>query len=78
MGAPGWYGKRQLRTDTTLDLVGSIDPRIREELDRRITKAKVYSADVVYEYWPEVKNRLISDRENTFLDDVLSIAKATR
>lgn len=78
MGAPGWRGKKQLRTDTTIDLIGAIDPRMRDELERRIAKAKVYSADVVYEYWPEVKNRLISDRENTFLDDILAIAKATR
>jgi hypothetical protein len=78
MKQPGWNGKRRLRTDTTLDLIGSIDPRVREELDRRVKKAKVYDAETVYEYWPEVKNRLISDRENTFLKDILAIAKASR
>jgi hypothetical protein len=78
LGATGWIGKRRLRTDTTMNLIGSIDPRIRDELERRITKAKVYSAETVYEYWPEVKNRLISDRENTFLDDILAVAKVTR
>ena len=77
MKAPGWAGKKPLRTDTTLDLIGAIDPRMRDELERRVKKAKVYNADVVYEYWPDVKNRLLSDRENTFLDDVLAIAKAT-
>jgi hypothetical protein len=78
MKQPGWYNKRQLPVDTTMDLIGEIDPRMRDELERRIKKAKVYSADVVYEYWPDVKDRLISDRENTFLDDVLAIAKATQ
>ncbi len=78
MREPGWYGKRPLRTDTTINMIEAIDPRVRDELERRIAKAKVYNADVVYEYWPEVQNRLISDRENTFLDDVLAIAKAVR
>lgn len=77
-GEPGWFGKRPLPVDTTLDVIESIDPRVREEFERRIKKAKVYSADVVYEYWPEVKDRLLSDRENTFLKDIVSIAKASQ
>lgn len=75
---PGWGGKKRMNTETTLNLIGSIDPRMREELDRRIAKAKVYNAEIVEEYWPEVQDRLIRDRENAFLKDVIAVAKAVR
>lgn len=78
MDAPGWRGKKPLRTETTLDLIRQIDPRAAEELNRRITKAKVYSGSVVQEYWPEARDRLIRDHENTFLKDIVAIAKVTR
>ncbi len=78
MRAPGWGDKRRLSVDKSLDLIGAIDPRVREELDRRIAKAKVYNAELVEEYWPEVKDRILRDRENTFLDDLVTIAKVTR
>ena len=46
-----------------------------EELERRMKKAKVYNAETVYEYWPEVRDRVLNDREAAFLKDVVSIAK---
>lgn len=76
MKAPGWENKAPLDTEKTLELIDAINPAIGDELQRRIKKAKVYSAQVVQDYWPEVKDRLIEDRENTFLGDIVSIAKA--
>lgn len=76
--APGWAGKRELGLEPTHDLISAIDPRVSEELDRRLNKAKVYSFDIVNEYWPEVRDRLNRDRENTFLKDILTIAKVAR
>ncbi len=35
-------------------------------------------AETVFEYWREVRNRLITDRDAAFLDDLVAIAKATR
>lgn len=78
MGAPGWAGKAMVDTKTTLNLIGRIEPRALEELQRRIDKAKVYDFKTITGYWPEVKNRLLRDRENTFLDDILSVAKVMR
>jgi hypothetical protein len=78
MQAPGWAGKKMVNTQTTLNLIGKIEPRVRDELQRRIEKAKVYDFKTITSYWPEVKNRLLRDRENTFLDDILSVAKVMR
>jgi len=78
MGAPGWAGKRVISAQSTIDLLAAIDPRVSEELVRRIDKANVYSFDTVNTYWPEVKDRLLRDRENTFLKDILTIAKVMK
>lgn len=78
MQAPGWAGKKMVDTKTTLNLIGAIDPRVRDELQRRIDKAKVYDFKMIVQYWPEVKNRLLRDHENSFLDDILSVAKVMR
>lgn len=75
MQAPGWAGKKMVDTQTTLDLINSVEPRVGEELQRRVAKAKVYDFKTIVDYWPEVKNRLVTDRENSFLDDIVSVAK---
>lgn len=74
---PGWKGKTPLPTDTTMALLLQIHPGLQAELSRRLKKAKVYSAETVQEYWPEARNRLLSDRENAFLGDLVSVAKVT-
>lgn len=78
MRTPGWVNKKPLDVEASVDLLGATEPRVAEELARRIRKAKVYPGDFVQEYWPEVRDRLTRDRENTFLKDVLAIAKALR
>ncbi len=78
MQAPGWAGKKMVDTKTTVNLIGKIDPRVRDELQRRIDKAKVYDFKTITNYWPEVKNRLLRDHEHSFLDDILSVAKVMR
>lgn len=74
---PGWANKSPLPTDTTVNLLLQIHPGVQAELMRRLRKAKVYSAETVQNYWPEARNRLLSDREQAFLGDLISVAKAT-
>ena len=74
---PGWANKSPLPTDTTVNLLLQIHPGVQAELMRRLRKAKVYSAETVQNYWPEARNRLLSDRESAFLGDLISVAKAT-
>lgn len=78
MGAPGWAGKEMLDTQSTIDLVAAVEPRVGEELNRRIKKANVYSFDAVNTYWPEAKDRLLRDHENTFLKDLVTVAKVAQ
>lgn len=75
---PGWANRPPLDVETTFDMLGAVEPRVLEELNRRLKKAKINSAETVRDYWPEVKDRLLMDRENTFLKDILTIAEATR
>lgn len=75
---PGWSGKKQIDVAGTLALLEAVEPRVRAELARRLEKAKVYDASVVFEYWPEVKDRVLRDRDAAFLDDIVTIAKVLR
>lgn len=74
--APGWANKKPLPVEPTLELLRAVHPLVAEEYERRYKKAKIYESDFVQEYWPEVKDRLIQDREAAFLDDIVTIAKA--
>lgn len=74
---PGWASKTPLPTDTTMNLLLQIHPGVQAELTRRFRKAKIYDAQTVQTYWPEARNRLLSDRENAFLGDLVSVAKVT-
>lgn len=78
MQDPGWRGKTPLPTDTTLDLLEKTNAFAFDELKRRIRKANIYSAETVQEYWPEARDRLLSDREAAFLTDLTTIAKVMR
>lgn len=75
MGAPGWENKARSRVDTSIKLLEATDLRTAEELKRRYAKAKVYSAKAVFEYWPEARDRLLTDGDAAFLKDIVSIAK---
>lgn len=78
MKAPGWTGKKPLPTETTIDVMRATQPMVAEEFERRIKKAKIYDAQTIQEYWPEVRDRLISDRDGAFLKDILAVAKVMR
>lgn len=76
MNAPGWEGRKPMDTQSTLDVIESLDPRVSEELQRRVKKAKVVPSEIVQEYWPEVKDRVLADGADAILIDILTIAKA--
>lgn len=74
--APGWANKKPLPIEPSLELLRATHPLVAEEYERRYKKAKVYDSDFVQEYWPEVKDRLLTDRDAAFLDDIVTLAKA--
>lgn len=78
MKAPGWANKKPLPTEPTIELLRATQPLVAEEFERRIKKAKVYDAETIQEYWPEVRDRLLTDRDNAFLKDIQTVAKVMR
>lgn len=78
MKAPGWADKAPMSMDETLGVIEAIDPRVAEELSRRIAKKKVIPSDVIAGYWPEVKDRLLSEGADAVLDDILLVGKLSQ
>lgn len=76
--APGWADRDILPLEPTLNLLEQTNPMVAEEYRRRLEKTKVYAADVVFEYWPEVRDRVLMDREFAYLSDLVAIAKVLR
>lgn len=73
-GQPGWAGKEVLPLEPTLDMLLAVSPDTYDEYQRRRVKAKVYDAQSVYDYWPEVRDRLNSDGPDAVLSDAVAVA----
>jgi hypothetical protein len=73
-GQPGWVGKEVLDLQPTLDMLLAVSPDTYDEFNRRRIKAKVYDAQSVYDYWPEVRDRLNSDGPDAILSDAVAVA----
>lgn len=70
----GWAGKEILPLDDTLDMLATVSPDTYDEYQRRRAKAKVYDAQSVYDYWPDVRDRLNADGEFAILSDAVKVA----
>ena len=75
-GQPGWKGKEILPVEPTIDLLLSVAPDVYDEFQRRWKKAKVYDAQTVYDYWPDVRDRLVQDGPDAILSDAVAVASA--
>lgn len=73
---PGWADKQVLPTDPTLQMLRQISPDVADEYQRRMTKARVYDAQTVYDGWPDVRDRLIQDGPDAVLSDAVAVASA--
>jgi Large polyvalent protein associated domain 38 len=74
---PGWKGKKMSDVTYTMDIIAAHSPELADELNRRLDKAGVYNDKTVYEGWPELRDRLLQDREFAILTDLTAIAKST-
>lgn len=75
-GQPGWADKEVLPVEPTIDMLLAISPEAYDEFQRRWRKAKVYDAQTVYDYWPDVRDRLVQDGEFAILKDAVAVASA--
>lgn len=75
-GQPGWKDKEILPVEPTIELLLNVAPEVYDEFQRRWKKAKVYDAQTVYDYWPDVRDRLVQDGEFAVLNDAVAVASA--
>lgn len=70
----GWADKAILPLGPTLDMLLEVSPDTYDEYMRRSAQRKIYNDEAVYEYWPEVRDRLIQDGEFAVVSDAIAIA----
>lgn len=75
-GQPGWIGKQILPVEPTIEMLLAVSPEVYDEFQRRWRKAKVYDAQTVYDYWPDVRDRLVQDGPDAILSDAVAVASA--
>lgn len=75
-GQAGWADKEILPVEPTVDLLLNVAPEVYDEFQRRWKKRKIYDATTVYEYWPDIRERLIGDGEYAVLTDAVKVAGA--
>ncbi len=68
---PGFAHRKYMDTASLLKDIETAVPMVFEELLSRYDQAKVYDDLVVREVWPEVKLRLLEDREDADLSDLV-------
>ena len=75
-GQAGWADKEILPVEPTVDLLLNVAPEVYDEFQRRWKQRKIYDATTVYEYWPDIRERLIGDGEYAVLTDAVKVAGA--
>jgi hypothetical protein len=69
-GVPGWAQKDLMETASLYEDLRTTSPELADELEARMTKKKVYDFDMVRENWPDVKARLLQDRQDAEFSDI--------
>lgn len=75
-GQPGWKDKKVLPVEPSIDMLLDVSPTVYDEFQRRWKKRKIYDAQTVYDYWPDVRDRLVQDGEFAVLLDAVKVAGA--
>lgn len=74
-GVRGWAQKKYMDTKPVWKELEAASPTIHEEMLARYQKAKVYPEAGVRAVWSQVQERLLKDRDNAFLGDLITDAK---
>lgn len=72
IGTPGWAQKQLMETESLMEDLRTTSPELAEEMTQRMEKKKVYDFEAVREVWPEVKNRILEDRQDAYFDDLVA------
>lgn len=71
---PGWAQKPVWDTAPVWKELEAASPAVFEEIKARFAKAKIYSESGVRKTWPEVQKRLLQDRGEAYLGDLVTDA----
>jgi hypothetical protein len=71
IGHPSWKEKKPLDIQASIELLREVSPEAADEFERRLEKAKVYDGAELAQSWPELKQRLLSEGEEAFLNDLI-------
>lgn len=72
IGTPGWSNLQRMDVGKRLDVLKEGAPAVYDELMRRLNKDGYVEMDHLAEVWPDVKQRVLDDRENALLADLLA------
>jgi hypothetical protein len=75
IGEPGWGQREIFETDSLTNELHDALPDLAEEFDARIDKKKIYDFQAVKDGWPDLKDRLLQDRQDAELSDLVAGAK---
>ena len=70
MGVPGWKQKVMMETESLYEDLRTASPELADEIEARMTKKKVYDFNDVKENWPDVKARVLEDRQDADFSDI--------
>jgi len=77
-GVPGYANAKVIDTRERLNFIKALSPEVGEELEDRIKAGHIQPIDHVERSWPEVRRRLLQDREAAKFSDLLPGAKLPR
>lgn len=71
IGHPSWKTKKPLDIQPSLALLREVSPEAADELERRLDKARIYDGAELAAIWPDLKQRLLSEGPEGYLDDLI-------
>lgn len=73
--APGWAHRQPMDLDSLHADLALALPQVEEEVLARFEEAKVYDAESVKESWPDVRERILTERQDADFSDIIAGAK---
>lgn len=67
---PGWTQKKYMDSEALREEIRLANPELGAEIDARYEEKKVYDDMAVRENWPELKNRVLTEGPEAYLDDL--------
>jgi hypothetical protein len=71
LGVPGWANQKMADLDARLDVIKAANEPVYDELIRRLEKKHFLEMKHLQQVWPQVRERVLADRENAALGDLV-------